>query len=100
MKQTLGENADKFQGDDHATLQSKVDEVIKQLDTMESASKEEFEALQKELEGVANPIMQRFYSSGGAPGGGGGGMPGGAPGGFPGAGGAGGDDGPSVEEVD
>lgn len=70
---------------------------------MESASKEEFETLQKELEGIANPIMQRFYSQGGAPGGGAGGMPGGgAPGGFPGAGGAGAghDDGPSVEEVD
>lgn len=65
---------------------------------MESASKEEFEALQKELEGVANPIMQRFYGAGGGPGG-----AGAAPGGFPGAGaapGAGADAGPSVEEVD
>ncbi len=73
---------------------------------MDTATKEEFDALQKELEGVASPIMQRFYGSqggaGGMPGGGmpGGGMPGG---GMPGGGmpgGAGGDDGPSVEEVD
>jgi hypothetical protein len=27
---------------------------------MESASKEEFESMQKELEQVANPIMQKF----------------------------------------
>lgn len=65
------------------------------LDTMESASKEEFEEMQKELEGIANPIMTKFYGAqGGAPGGG-------APGGFPGAGGAaGGANEPSVEEVD
>jgi len=101
LKNTLNEQgADKFSGDDRATLEAKVDETIKALDTMQSASKEEFESMQKELEGVAGPILQRFYSQGGAPGG----MPGagGAPGGFPGAGGAGAgaDDGPSVEEVD
>jgi L1 cell adhesion molecule like protein len=95
LKSTLGESGDKF-GDDKATLEAKVDETIKALDTMESASKEEFEALQKDLESVANPIMQKFYSQGGAPGG-----EGAAPGGFPGAGPAGGADaGPSVEEVD
>ncbi len=78
----------------------------------ESASTEEIESHQKELEAIANPIMQRFYAASGAgaggpggaggfPGGGPGGFPGGAPGGFPGAGGApGGEDGPSVEEVD
>lgn len=78
-------------------MQTKVDEVIAALDTMESASKEEFESMQKELEQVANPIMQKFYGQGGAPG-----AEGGAPGGFPGAGGPGAktDDGPSVEEVD
>ena len=97
LKSTLGENGDKF-GDDKETLEAKVDETIKALDTMESASKEEFEALQKDLESVANPIMQKFYSQGGAPAGG---APGAAPGGFPGAGPAGGADaGPSVEEVD
>jgi len=49
-----------------------------------------------------SPIMQKLYgaaggAAGGFPGGGAGGFPGGAPGGFP---GAGGEDGPSVEEVD
>jgi len=97
LKQTLSDNADKFDAADKETLQTKVDEVISSLDTMESASKEEFEAMQKELEQVSSPIMQKFYGSqGGAPGGEG------APGGFPGAGGPGAktDDGPSVEEVD
>ena len=67
----------------------------------------EYEAQQKELEGVANPIMVKMYGGGegGMPGMGGmgGGMPGGMPGGgFGGAPGghAGGDDGPTVEEVD
>ncbi|OAQ69177.1 heat shock protein [Pochonia chlamydosporia 170] len=64
-----------------------------------TASIEEYEAKQKELEAIANPIMMKLYGAGGA-----GGAPGGAPGGFPGAGGppggAGGDDGPTVEEVD
>ncbi|WVW82352.1 heat shock protein HSS1 [Kwoniella bestiolae CBS 10118] len=98
LKQTLSENGDKFEASDKESLQAKVDEVISALETMESASKEEIEQHQKDLEAVANPIMQRFYGSqGGAPGGA-------APGGFPGAGGPGAgashEEGPSVEEVD
>nr|ODN79102.1 hsp72-like protein [Cryptococcus depauperatus CBS 7841] len=92
LKTTLSDNKDKFDSADHETLSKKVDEVISALDTMQSASKEEFESLQKELESVANPIMTKFY-----------GAQGGAPGGFPGAGagaGAAKDEGPSVEEVD
>ncbi|WWC86295.1 heat shock protein HSS1 [Kwoniella dendrophila CBS 6074] len=99
LKQTLSEQGDKFESSDRETLQAKVDEVISALDTMESASKEEIEQHQKDLEAVANPIMTKFYGAqGGAPGG----APGAAPGGFPGAGGAGAshEDGPSVEEVD
>ena len=58
------------------------------------AEKEEFEAKQKELEGVVNPIMMKVYQAAG----GGGGMP---EGGMPGGGGApGGGAGPTVEEVD
>ncbi|KAF5391353.1 hypothetical protein D9757_002022 [Collybiopsis confluens] len=88
--------ADKFSGDDKSKLQSAVDDAIKWLDESQEASKEEYEEKQKELEAIANPIMQRLYgSAGGAPGAGG--FPGGAPGGFP---GAGGEEGPSVEEVD
>jgi heat shock 70kDa protein 1/2/6/8 len=83
-------------------LEGAVNETIQWLDNSQEASKEEYEEKQKELEGIANPIMQKLYGAGGAggaPGGfpGAGGFPGGAPGGFP---GAGGEDGPSVEEVD
>ncbi|RXK42508.1 hsp71-like protein [Tremella mesenterica] len=95
LRQTLQENGDKFDATDKQTLESKVNEIIAGLDTMDTASKEEIMEHQKELENVANPIMTKFYGAGGgAPGGmPGGGMPGGAPG-------AAADDGPSVEEVD
>ncbi|KAJ4001348.1 heat shock cognate 70 [Lentinula boryana] len=92
--------ADKFSPDDKAKLQTAVDEAIKWLDASQEASKEEYEEKQKELESIANPIMQKLYAAGGGePGGfpGAGGFPGGAPGGFP---GAGAEEGPSVEEVD
>ncbi|RHY67164.1 hypothetical protein DYB38_010366, partial [Aphanomyces astaci] len=54
-------------------------ETINWLDANQSAEKEEYEAKQKELEGVANPIMQKLYAAGG-----------GAPGGVPDFGAAGG----------
>ena len=92
---------DKFDPADKKKLEDAITETVKWLDASQEASKEEYEEKQKELESVANPIMQRFYGAGGAAGG-----PPGA-GGFPGAGGpAGGppggfsNDGPSVEEVD
>ena len=97
LKSTLGESGDKLSAEDRATLEAKVDETIKALDNAESASKEELESLQKELEAVASPLMQKLYAGAGPEG------AGGAPGGFPGAsagGAAGGDAGPSVEEVD
>ncbi len=113
LKNTLTENGDKFEAADKESLQKAVTEAITFVEgSSESASTEEIESHQKELEAIANPIMQRFYAASGAgaggpggaggfPGGGPGGFPGGAPGGFPGAGGApGGEDGPSVEEVD
>jgi heat shock protein 1/8 len=69
------------------------------LDDNQTATKDEYESQQKELEGVANPIMMKFYGAGGEGGGMPGGMPGGGmPGGAP--GGASHDDGPTVEEVD
>ena len=72
---------DKFPAEDKAKLQAAVDEAIQWLDNSQEASKEEYEDKQKELEGIANPIMQKLYAgAGGAPGG----FPGGAPGGFPG----------------
>jgi L1 cell adhesion molecule like protein len=93
--------ADKFDAADKTKLETAVNETIQWLDASQEASKDEYESKQKELEAIANPIMQRLYGQAGA---------GGAPGGFPGAGGAapGGfpgagathEDGPSVEEVD
>lgn len=96
--------ADKFEPADKQKLEKAVNDTISWLDSSQEASKEEYEEHQKELEAVANPIMQKLYQSaggqpGGFPGGAPGGFPGGAPGGFPGAA-AGGEEGPSVEEVD
>jgi L1 cell adhesion molecule like protein len=80
--------------EDKETLTKKIDETLSWLEGNQTAEKEEFDAKQKELEAVANPIMMKAYQSGGAPGG----MPeGGMPGvtNNPGAGA-----GPTVEEVD
>ncbi|KJZ75099.1 Heat shock 70 kDa protein [Hirsutella minnesotensis 3608] len=94
---------EKIEADDKQKLTAEIDKVVGWLDDNQQATREEYEEHQKELEGIANPIMMKFYGSGGE-GAGMPGMPGGAPGGFPGAGGpaggAGGDDGPTVEEVD
>ena len=92
--------AEKFDPADKKKLDDAITEAIKWLDVSAEASKEEYEEKQKELEAVANPIMQRLYGAAGGPPGGG--MPGA---GFPGAGGppggfGGGNEGPSVEEVD
>src|SRR5690554_1178565 len=103
LRNTLSDEkvGEKLDAGDREKLKKAIDETVEWLDNNTTATKDEFESQQKELEGTANPIMMKFYQSqGGAPPGG---MPG-APGGFPGAGGApppaGHDDGPQVEEVD
>lgn len=100
LRNTLGDEKvdEKLDAGDKEKLKKAIDETVDWLDNNTTATKEEYEDRQKELEGVANPIMMKFYQAGGAPPGG---MPGGA-GGFPGGAppGAGGDDGPTVEEVD
>jgi len=94
---------DKLSSEDKAALEKAVEEAIKWLDANQTAEKEEFEAKQKELEGIAMPIMTRLYQQGGAPGGG---MPGGFPGGEGGAPDTGAssssasNEGPKIEEVD
>jgi len=93
MKNTIGE--DKFKEavseEDRTTIEGKIDEVMKWLDTAEHAEKEEFDSMQKDLEGVCNPIIQKMYAAaGGAP----------PEGGMPGAGAAPSGDGPTIEEVD
>lgn len=101
LRNTLSDSKvdEKLDAADKDKLKAEIDKVVNWLDENQQAAREEYEDQQKELEGVANPIMMKFYGAGGAPGG-----PGGAPGGFPGAPGgapgAGGDDGPTVEEVD
>merc|ERR1712054_543576 len=98
MRNTLNEEKlkDKFEGGDKEKIESAVQEALDWLDKNQLAEKDEFEAKQKELEGIVNPIMMKVYQAAG-----GGGMPeGGMPGGgFDGAA-PGGGAGPTVEEVD
>merc|ERR1712100_459220 len=98
MRNTLQEEKlkDKFEGDDKDKIEKAVQDALDWLDKNQLAEKDEFEAKQKELEGVVNPIMMKVYQAAG----GGGGMPeGGMPGGGFGGGAApGGGGGPTVEE--
>merc|ERR1719362_1503033 len=100
---------DKIPAEDKTSLEDKIKETTNWLDSNQSAEKEEYEEKQKELEGIALPILQKM-------GGGAGGMPGGMPGGMggmpdmsgmggmPGAGGAPPSadpaSGPTIEEID
>ena len=91
---------DKFTDSDKETLEAKIKETLDWIDKNQLAEKDEYEHHQKELEGVANPIMMKIYQAAG-------GAAGGMPGGMPGAPGAGSPrsagaaaGGPSVEEVD
>jgi L1 cell adhesion molecule like protein len=96
MRNTLQEEKlkEKFEGDDKDKIEKAVQDTLDWLDKNQLAEKDEFEAKQKELEGVVNPIMMKVYQAAG-----GGGMP---EGGMPVMGGAapGGAGGPTVEEVD
>merc|ERR1711998_20659 len=83
---------DKFEGEDKQKIEDAVKDALDWLDKNQLAEKEEFDAKQKEVEAIANPIMQKLYQSAGGAGGMPGGMPdmsGGMPGGDMGAGGAG-----------
>jgi len=84
----------KLSPEDKKVLDEKISEAIAWLDANQSAEKEEFDGKQKELEAVANPILQKMYASEA------GGFPGGAPGGGAPGGGAAGEEGPKIEEVD
>ena len=85
--------ADKFDAADKK-LEDAVNSSIGWLDASQEASKEEYEEHEKELEAVANPIMQKLYSSAGSVPGALSSFPGGA------APGGGAEEGPSVEKVD
>ncbi|KAJ1916238.1 Hsp70 chaperone [Mycoemilia scoparia] len=94
----------KIDAADKEKLDKAITDTVEWLDQSHEASKEEYESKKKELEEVANPIMMKIYSEGGAPGGAGAFPGGAAPGGFPGSAPSGGDagdqSGPTIEEVD
>ncbi|KAL5360204.1 heat shock protein 70 family [Aspergillus floccosus] len=70
LKNTINEGKLTISDDDKTKVTTKVDEVISWLDNNQTATKEEYESQQKELEGVANPIISAAYgAAGGAPGG-------------------------------
>merc|ERR1712159_264280 len=90
--------ADKITPEDKETIEKAITETTTWLDANQLAEKEEFDAKQKELEAICNPIMMKVYQGAGGEGGG---MPGGMPdmgGGAPDMGGGG--DGPTIDEVD
>merc|ERR1711937_333410 len=98
MRNTLQEEKlkDKFEGDDKDKIEKTVQETLDWLDKNQMAEKDEFDAKQKEVEGIVNPIMMKVYQAAGGEGG----MP--DMGGMGGAGGAPptSGTGPTVEEVD
>jgi len=63
---------DKISEDDKEEIETAIDEVLEWLDENQEAEKEEYDEKQKELEGIANPIMQKVYQQSGGGGGGGG----------------------------
>merc|ERR1719333_390736 len=60
--------ADKIDDDDKETLEDAIKEILDWIDDNQEADAEEYDEKQKELEGIANPIMQKIYQqAGGAP---------------------------------
>jgi L1 cell adhesion molecule like protein len=116
MKNTTKDEqiSSKLSEDDKKTINDTVDAALRWSESNPTATKEEYEEKQKELEGKLQPIMMKMYQGGGGDGGmpqgfPQGGMPQGFPqggfpqGGFPpqqGGGGNTGGTGPSVDEVD
>merc|ERR1712054_736792 len=64
LKNTLEDEekgiADKLSEEDKEKIEEVVKETLEWLDDNQEAEKEEFEARQKELEQIANPIIQKF----------------------------------------
>merc|ERR1719253_2198554 len=85
---------DKFDAGDKEKIESALQETLDWLERNQMAETDEFEAKQKELEGVVNPIMMKVYQAAG----GGGDMP--DMGGMGGAGAPPPAGGPTAEEVD
>merc|ERR1712190_442039 len=88
LKNTLEEEKlkDKFEPGDKEQVEAAVKEALEWLEKNQMAEKDEFEAKQKEVEGIANPIMMKVYQAAGGGAGAEGGMPDmGGMGGMPGA---------------
>jgi len=109
IKSTINDSQakDKISSDDRAALEKAIDEATKWIEHNENASTEEFEHKQKEVEGIAQPIIMKLYQAGGGAAGGMpgmGGMPdfgaGAGAGAAPGGSTGGSSSGPKVEEVD
>merc|ERR1719506_2136249 len=70
LKNTLEDEekgiADKISEEDKETIEEAVKEALEWLDDNQEAEKEDYEAKQKELEAIANPIIQQVYQDSGA----------------------------------
>ena len=89
LRNSLNEEqfASKLDAADKEKLQAAINETIEFVDNTQEGSIEEYQDKQKELEGIANPIIQKAYGAAGA-------------GPAPGGGEAPSGDGPQVEEID
>lgn len=100
MRNTLNDAqfASKVSDDDKSKVEAAIKKTTTWLDNNQHAEKEEYEAKQKELEGIVMPILQSMGGAGGMSGG----MPSGMPSDFGGAAAssAGADSGPKIEEID
>ncbi|GJD01663.1 HSP70-like protein [Colletotrichum higginsianum] len=74
LRNTLSDSKvdEKLDAEDKEKLKTEIDQIVTWLDENQQATREEYEERQKELEGVANPIMMKFYGSAGGPPGAGG----------------------------
>lgn len=69
LKNTLNDEEkglkDKMSEDDVDAIEEAISETLEWLDENQEAELEEYEEKQKEIEGVANPIMQKIYQEAG-----------------------------------
>ncbi|KAJ5693294.1 Heat shock 70 kDa protein [Penicillium macrosclerotiorum] len=67
LKNTLSEGKLQISEDDKKKVEDKINEVISWLDNNQTAEKDEYESQQKELEGIANPIISAAYGGAAPP---------------------------------
>ena len=58
----------KLSPDDKKELQDTIDETLDWMDENPEADKEDYDAKQKEVENISNPIMRNMYAGGAADG--------------------------------